>query len=289
MICGLSGPDSFKGKILEMKNRLGDIAILVAIIAVIGVLIFMKKDSIMEALHLSPGGEEAKKTEEASEEASEVKAEADESSKAEKGDAESGSAASEEAGTGSESSVSGDAGAPDVESGISVKNNLKVTDPLLAATKVSEPSGSAVVPEAGLIENNIIGASWTEIKENYSYTDFEADKEDISQLRFLDDGNLKYYQSPASGEIFGVQDDTIVAYLKRWDGTPLNEAIGVEGLFDVVPYIYQCTDYLNMYEWKIANCYVGLLVEDTGDGVSNNAPLYAESYVLQRRINSFFK
>ena len=45
----------------------------------------------------------------------------------------------------------------------------------------------------------------------------------------------------------------------------------------------------NMYEWKIANCYVGLLVEDTGDGVSNNAPLYAESYVLQRRINSFFK
>jgi len=34
---------------------------------------------------------------------------------------------------------------------------------------------------------------------------------------------------------------------------------------------------------------VGLLVEDTGDGVANNAPLYAESYVLQRRINSFYK
>ena len=253
-----------------MKNRLGDIAIIAAIIAVIGILIFMKRDSIMEMLHIEPKAETAEAGNEdgAEEEASD-----------------------EPADEGAETADSAEApqDAPDVGEGISVQNNMKVTDPLLAATHVPEVTGTAVVPEAGLIENNIIGASWTEIKENYSYTDFEADEEDVAQLRFLEDGNLRYYQSPASGEIFGVQDDTIVAYLKRWDGTPLNEAIGVEGIFDVVPYIYQCTDYLNFYEWKIANCYVGLMVEDTGEGVAENAPLYAESYVLQRRINTFYK
>ena len=255
-----------------MKNRLGDIGIIVAIVAVIGVLIFMKRDSIMETLHIEPKEESTEDTAEEPEEETEEAEEAED--KTEEEDA-SDTVAQQEV--------------PDVGDGISVQNNIKVTDPLLAATHVKEPEGSAVVPEAGLIENNIIGASWTEIKENYSYTDFEAEQEDIAQLRFSEDGNLKYYQSPASGEIFGVQDDTIVAYLKKWDGTPLNEAISVEGLFDVVPYIYQCTDYLNMYEWKIANCYVGLLVEDTGEGVEANAPLYAESYVLQRRINTFYK
>ena len=83
--------------------------------------------------------------------------------------------------------------------------------------------------------------------------------------------------------------NNIVAYLKRWKGTPLNEAIGVGGLFDITPYIYQATDQLNFYEWKIANCYVGMLVQDTGDGVEENAPLYAETYVMQRRINTFYK
>lgn len=271
-----------------MKNRLGDIAIIVAIIAVIGVLIFMKKDSIMEALHIEPRDKTS--NEEAADDEDEPRDDEDEietdasDAEDEDTDEDTGDEDSEE--TADAEAISD---APDVGDGISVKNNMKVTDPLLAATSVKEPEGSAVVPEAGLIENNIIGASWSEIKENYSYTDFEAEPEDIAQLRFLEDGNLKYYQSPASGEIFGVQDDTIVAYLKRWNGTPLNEAIGVEGLFDVVPYIYQCTDYLNLYEWKIANCYVGLLVEDTGEGVADNAPLYAESYVLQRRINTFYK
>ncbi|MBR1524889.1 MAG: hypothetical protein IJ641_10605 [Lachnospiraceae bacterium] len=266
-----------------MKNRLGDIGILVAIIAVIGVLIFMKKDSIKDALHIG-SGETAEESEETMEDSEDTEEE-DEGTEEEPEDEDTEETVEADA----SADTSGEEDAPDVGDGISVQNNIKVSDPLLASTHVNEPEGTAVVPEAGLIENNIIGASWTEIKDNYSYTDFEAEPEDIAQLRFLDDGNLKYYQSPASGEIFGVQDDTIVAYLKRWDGTPLNEAISVEGLFDVAPYIYQCTDYLNMYEWKIANCYVGLLVEDTGDGVAANAPLYAESYVLQRRINTFYK
>ncbi|MCR5774255.1 MAG: hypothetical protein K6G42_04140 [Lachnospiraceae bacterium] len=269
-----------------MKNRLGDIAIIVGIVAIIGVLIFMKKDAIMEALNIETKEKAAKETEEPSE----AEASGDESAPADAAAAEPASASDGSASaTVSEGAAEGAEGAAETGEGISVKNNIKVTDPLLEANNVKEPEGTAVVPEAGLIENNIIGASWTEIKENYSYTDFEAEEEDIAQLRFLVDGNLKYYQSPASGEIFGVQDDTIVAYLKRWEGTPLNQAIAVEGLFDSAPYIYQCTDHLNFYEWKIANCYVGLLVEDTGDGLEENAPLYAESYVLQRRINSFYK
>lgn len=260
-----------------MKNRLGDIGIIIAIVAVIGVLIFMKRDVIME--HFNIGSGDNATGEEISEETSEAAEEEEQSeTSAEATEAESDVTVEEGA---TEAPAGGD--------GISVQNSVKVTDPLLEAKTVKEPEGTAVVPEAGLIENNIIGASWTQIKNDYSYTDFEAEEEDIAQLRFLNDGNLTYYQSPGSGEIFGIQDDVIVAYLKRWNGTPLNEAVAVEGLFDVVPYIYQCTDHLNMYEWKIANCYVGLLVEDTGDGVANNAPLYAESYVLQRRINSFYK
>lgn len=265
-----------------MKGKLGDIAIVVAIVAIIGVLIFMKRESIMEALHIEP---KEKKTTEA---AAPVEAEPVEA-QPEAAEAEAAAPAVQEEAAETQGSDAVSQDAPNEGGGISVQNSVKVTDPLLAATNVKEPEGTAIVPEAGLIENNIIGASWTDIKNNYSYTDFEAEKEDIAQLRFLDDGNLKYYQSPASGEIFGIQDDTIVAYLKRWDGTPLNEALAVEGLFEVTPYIYQCTDHLNLYEWKIANCYVGLLVQDTGDDVAQNAPLYAESYVLQRRINSFYK
>ena len=271
-----------------MKGRIGDFAIIGAIVVIIGVLIFMKKDAIMEALHIEPKGNSATETETDTEEPSVETAEND-AAAADAGSSDQAPAAQdgETAADTSQTSVSQES--PSGGAGISVQNSVKVKDPLLEAKNVKEPEGTAVVPEAGLIENNIIGASWTEIKNSYSYTDFEAEQEDIAQLRFLDDGNLKYYQSPASGEIFGVQDDTIVAYLKRWEGTPLNEAIAVEGLFDVEPYIYQCTDHLNLYEWKIANCYVGLLIEDTGSGVEKNAPLYAESYVLQRRINSFFK
>ena len=248
-----------------MKNKLGDIAIIVAIVGVIGVLLFMKKDAIMEALHIQPkAGSEA--AEEVTEEATEAK-----------------SAPAEAA------SETQQVSAPDVGEGIQVSNSLKVTDPLLEAKNVKPVSGPANVPEAGLIENNIMGSSWEELKKTYSYADFEADPDDIAQLRFLDDGSITYYQSPGSGEIFGVEDDNIVAYLKRWKGTPLNEAIGVGGLFDITPYIYQATDQLNFYEWKIANCYVGMLVQDTGDGVEENAPLYAETYVMQRRINTFYK
>ncbi|HAL31542.1 MAG TPA: hypothetical protein DCP46_01130, partial [Lachnospiraceae bacterium] len=55
-----------------MKNKLGDIAIIVAIVGVIGVLLFMKKDAIMEALHIQPkAGSEA--AEEVTEEATEAK------------------------------------------------------------------------------------------------------------------------------------------------------------------------------------------------------------------------
>lgn len=273
-----------------MKNRLEDIAILSGIVIVIFVLIFLKRDAIMERFNVrskEKAANESGETDTGAKErflAGDAQSEASAPAQTDESAADGGS--SEDTGstedfTTPEPSSSGE--------GISVKNNIKVSDPLLEANSVSEPEGAAVVPEAGLIENNIIGASWTDIKNNYDYTDFEAEKEDIAQLRFLDDGNLKYYQSPGSGEIFGVQDDTIVAYLKRWNGTPLNEAISVEGLFEVVPYIYQCTDHLNFYEWKIANCYVGLMVEDTGDGVADNAPLYAESYVLQRRINTFYK
>lgn len=260
-----------------MKNRLGDIGIIIAIVAVIGVLIFMKRDAIME--HFNIGSGDSATGEEVSEE---VPEEAEQEAASETTAEATEAAADITVEEGATEAAAGGAG-------ISVQNSVKVSDPLLEAKTVKEPEGTAVVPEAGLIENNIIGASWSQIKNDYSYTDFEAEEEDIAQLRFLNDGNLSYYQSPGSGEIFGVQDDVIVAYLKRWNGTPMNEAIAVEGLFDVVPYIYQCTDHLNMYEWKIANCYVGLLVEDTGDGVASNAPLYAESYVLQRRINSFYK
>ena len=266
-----------------MKGRLGDFAIVGGIILIIGVLIFMKRESIMEALHIESKG---KDTTESSEDEGDYGDEDTDTDTA-AGDTEDTGPVARDGDTPAAQET--EQQAPDVGEGLSVKNNMKVSDPLLEANNVKEPDGTAVVPEAGLIENNIIGSSWSDIKTNYSYTDFEAEPEDIAQLRFLDDGNLKYYQSPASGEIFGVQDDTIVAYLKRWDGTPLNEAIAVEGLFDVAPYIYQCTDHLNMYEWKIANCYVGLLVQDTGDGVAENAPLYAESYVLQRRINTFYK
>ncbi len=272
-----------------MKGKLGDFAIIGAIVVVIGVLIFMKRESIMEALHIGSGDVdtiEAYSGEEAYDDTPDTVAEVpvDEAPYPDEVPAEDTEAAPETAET-PEATEPGEV----TGGGISVQNSVKVKDPLLAATNVREPDDNAVVPEVGRIENNIIGASWTKIKQDYSYTDFEAEAEDIAQLRFLDDGNLKYYQSPASGEIFGVQDDTIVAYLKRWDGTPLNEALSVEGLFDTTPYIYQCTDALNMYEWKLANCYVGLLVQDTGEGVANNAPLYAESYVLQRRINSFYK
>ncbi|MBQ4483187.1 MAG: hypothetical protein II966_08155 [Lachnospiraceae bacterium] len=273
-----------------MKGRLGDIAILGGIVLVIFVLIFLKRDAIMERLGVQPKDEMA-------EEAEDEDIPADEETQADTGrsafKSKSQTKNKEDADSTGEAEESTEdfttQESPDAGDGISVKNNVKVSDPLLEANSVKEPEGAAVVPEAGLIENNIIGASWTDIKKNYDYTDFEAEKEDIAQLRFLDDGNLSYYQSPGSGEIFGVQDDTIVAYLKRWNGTPLNEAISVEGLFDVSPYIYQCTDHLNFYEWKIANCYVGIMVEDTGDGVADNAPLYAESYVLQRRINTFYK
>ncbi len=266
-----------------MKGRLGDFAIIGGIVVIILVLIFMKRESIMEVLHIEPKDKDITEASDYDEE----DYEADDTDM--DIDMDDGAVEAEVSDPLAEEPVQQEAEAPDVSDGLSVKNNIKVTDPLLEATSVTEPDGTAVVPEAGRIENNIIGSSWTDIKTNYSYTDFEAEAEDIAQLRFLDDGNLKYYQSPASGEIFGVQDDVIVAYLKRWDGTPLNQAIAVEGLFDVAPYIYQCTDHLNMYEWKIANCYVGLLVQDTGDGVADNAPLYAESYVLQRRINSFYK
>ncbi len=247
-----------------MKNRLGDIAIIAAIVVIIGILIFMKRESIMDALHI----EHAEKTE-ATEEATEE--------------------VSEEAKATEESDDAAKAEAPTVESSMEVQNSIKVKDPLLAANNVKDSGEPATVPEAGLIENNIIGSSWEALKENYSYTDFEAEEDDIAQLRFLNDGSIKYYQSPGSGEIFGVADDQIVAYLKRWEGTPLNEALGGAGIFDITPYIYQATDHLNFYEWKIANCYVGLLVEDTGNGVEENAPLYAETYVLQRRINTFYK
>ena len=268
-----------------MKGRLGDIAIIGGIVLIIGVLIFMKRESIMETLHFGPKEKDTAEASEDDEYSDDTEAEdiyMDTEDEVHASDQRDVSVRELEPAETAEAS-------PDSGEGLSVHNSVKVQDPLLEATNVREPSETAVVPEAGLIENNIIGASWNDIKTSYSYTDFEAEAEDIAQLRFLDDGNLKYYQSPASGEIFGVQDDTIVAYLKRWDGTPLNEAISVEGLFDVAPYIYQCTDHLNMYEWKIANCYVGLLVQDTGEGVAQNAPLYAESYVLQRRINTFYK
>ncbi|MCR5746955.1 MAG: hypothetical protein K6G03_04550 [Lachnospiraceae bacterium] len=251
-----------------MKKGFGDIAIIAAIIVIIGILIFMKRESIMEALHIEPSNK-ADASEAATEETEEVTAKNGDENAA-------------------ESSVSG-AEAPTVESSMQVQNSLKVKDPLLAANNVKDSGEPATIPEAGLIENNIIGSSWESLKENYSYTDFEAEEDDIAQLRFLNDGSVKYYQSPGSGEIFGVADDKIVAYLKRWNGTPLNEALPGAGIFDIQPYIYQATDHLNFYEWKIANCYVGLLVEDTGDGVEENAPLYAESYVLQRRLNSFYK
>lgn len=269
-----------------MKGKIGDFAIIGAIVLIAGVLIFMKREAIMEALHIEP--KEKSRTETEAEEVdmedvntAEAVNDASAAQPADSATAADGGQNTDGSQTVSGESVSG--------GGISVQNSMKTKDPLLAATNVKEPEGTAIVPEVGLIENNIIGASWEGIKKSYSYTDFEAEQEDIAQLRFLNDGNLKYYQSPASGEIFGVQDDTIVAYLKRWNGTPLNEAISVEGLFETVPYVYQCTDHLNLYEWKIANCYVGLLVQDTGEGVEENAPLYAESYVLQRRINSFFK
>lgn len=268
-----------------MKGRLGDIAIIGGIVLIIGVLIFMKRESIMETLHFEPKEKDTAEASEDDEYSDDTEAEdiyMDTEDEVHASDQRDVSVRELEPAETAEAS-------PDSGEGLSVQNSVKVQDPLLEATNVRESSETAVVPEAGLIENNIIGASWNDIKTSYSYTDFEAEAEDIAQLRFLDDGNLKYYQSPASGEIFGVQDDTIVAYLKRWDGTPLNEAISVEGLFDVAPYIYQCTDHLNMYEWKIANCYVGLLVQDTGEGVAQNAPLYAESYVLQRRINTFYK
>ena len=269
----------------RMKGRLGDIAIIGGIVLIIGVLIFMKRESIMETLHFEPKEKDTAEASEDDEYSDDTEAEdiyMDTEDEVHATDQSDVSVRELEPAETAEAS-------PDSGEGLSVQNSVKVQDPLLEATNVRESSETAVVPEAGLIENNIIGASWNDIKTSYSYTDFEAEAEDIAQLRFLDDGNLKYYQSPASGEIFGVQDDTIVAYLKRWDGTPLNEAISVEGLFDVAPYIYQCTDHLNMYEWKIANCYVGLLVQDTGEGVAQNAPLYAESYVLQRRINTFYK
>ena len=268
-----------------MKGRLGDIAIIGGIVLIIGVLIFMKRESIMETLHFEPKEKDTAEASEDDEYSDDTEAEdiyMDTEDEVHATDQSDVSVRELEPAETAEAS-------PESSEGLSVQNSVKVQDPLLEATNVRESSETAVVPEAGLIENNIIGASWNDIKTSYSYTDFEAEAEDIAQLRFLDDGNLKYYQSPASGEIFGVQDDTIVAYLKRWDGTPLNEAISVEGLFDVAPYIYQCTDHLNMYEWKIANCYVGLLVQDTGEGVAQNAPLYAESYVLQRRINTFYK
>ena len=268
-----------------MKGRLGDIAIIGGIVLIIGVLIFMKRESIMETLHFEPKEKDTAEASGDDEYSDDTEAEdiyMDTEDEVHASDQRDVSVRELEPAETAEAS-------PDSGEGLSVQNSVKVQDPLLEATNVRESSETAVVPEAGLIENNIIGASWNDIKTSYSYTDFEAEAEDIAQLRFLDDGNLKYYQSPASGEIFGVQDDTIVAYLKRWDGTPLNEAISVEGLFDVAPYIYQCTDHLNMYEWKIANCYVGLLVQDTGEGVAQNAPLYAESYVLQRRINTFYK
>ena len=272
-----------------MKGKIGDFAIIGAIVLIAGVLIFMKRESIMEALHIEPKDKSKTETEaeEVDVEEADTAAAGNDTSAAQSGDnttadaTADGGQTADGAQTVSGASVSG--------GGISVQNSMKTRDPLLAATNVKEPEGTAIVPEVGLIENNIIGASWEDIKKSYSYTDFEAEQEDIAQLRFLNDGNIKYFQSPASGEIFGVQDDTIVAYLKRWDSTPLNEAISVEGLFETAPYIYQCTDHQNLYEWKIANCYVGLLVQDTGDGVEENAPLYAESYVLQRRINSFFK
>ncbi len=251
-----------------MKNKVGDIAIIAAIIVIVGVLVFMKRESIMEALHITPDNKAEATVDVTEEETTEVSEENDEAvAEADEPKAE----------------------APQVENALSVQNSIKVTDPLLAANNVKASDAPATVPEAGLIENNIIGSSWTSLKENYSYTDFEAEEDDIAQLRFLNDGSIKYYQSPGSGEIFGVADDEIVAYLKRWEGTPLNEALGKAGIFDITPYIYQATDHLNFYEWKIANCYVGLLVEDTGEGVENNAPLYAETYVLQRRINTFFK
>ncbi len=278
-----------------MKGKIGDFAIIGAIVLIAGALIFMKREAIMEALHIEPKQKDATEvaadenadTDYTSPEAENTAADAGNGGDAAAAETQQGDAQQQDSGADPDENAT--EGSESSGTGISVQNSVKTSDPLLEATHVKEPDGTAVVPEAGLIENNIIGASWQEIKTNYSYTDFEAEAEDIAQLRFLDDGNLKYYQSPASGEIFGVQDDTIVAYLKRWNGTPLNEALSVEGLFDVAPYIYQCTDHLNMYEWKIANCYVGLLVQDTGDGVASNAPLYAESYVLQRRINSFYK
>ncbi len=285
MIIGLSGLKFFETGRERMKGRLGDIAIIGGIVLIIGVLIFMKRESIMETLHFEPKEKDTAEASGDDEYYDDTEAEdiyMDTEDEVHATDQSDVSVRELEPAETAEAS-------PESSEGLSVQNSVKVQDPLLEATNVKEPSGTAVVPEAGLIENNIIGASWNDIKTSYSYTDFEAEAEDIAQLRFLDDGNLKYYQSPASGEIFGVQDDTIVAYLKRWDGTPLNEAISVEGLFDVAPYIYQCTDHLNMYEWKIANCYVGLLVQDTGEGVAQNAPLYAESYVLQRRINTFYK
>ena len=108
-------------------------------------------------------------------------------------------------------------------------------------------------------------------------------------FRFLDDGTIKYYQSQESGEIFGIQGDSIVAYLKKWNGTPFNEAITIQALSHSTPYIYQCTDHQKMYEWHISNCYAGFLIEDTGKGMNDKAPLNAEIYVIKKSINKFFR
>ena len=83
-----------------MKNKLGDIAIIVAIVAVIGVLIFMKKDAIMEALHIQ--------------------------SKAESGEAEAVTEEVSEApsAAAAETEKKEEVSAPNVEGGIQVSNSL---------------------------------------------------------------------------------------------------------------------------------------------------------------------
>ena len=54
MIIGLSGLKFFETGRERMKGRLGDIAIIGGIVLIIGVLIFMKRESIMETLHFEP-------------------------------------------------------------------------------------------------------------------------------------------------------------------------------------------------------------------------------------------
>ena len=264
-----------------MKKQWGDILIVVAIIAVVGILLFLKRDMIMEMLHIQPVSTEPKVEEAQPEPSAQAKEKETKTIEIAKTDAVSKDETA--------SANKADDSEAAEEASEEEENKPKISDPLLVADNVPENTAAVNVPTAGSINCNVIGLSWTDLKQDYSYSDFEADPDDLAQLRFVPSETIQFYQSPGSGEIFGIEDDKIVAYLKRWEGAPMDEAITISELFDITPYVYQATDHLNLYEWQIGNCYVGMLVEDTGSEMKETAPLYAETYVEKKAINTFYK